>query len=172
MPVSPVRLWPSAPDHSRQLVPQKRLVDGPYTSGSGSVVEHHLAKVRVGGSNPLFRSIFSSSRSGGMVDAAVSKTVGGNPIRVRLSASAPNIRHEFTLSTVLQLSTAPPCRCFDHHFDHHLVCDCPIISPYLIPLWGVKPVDLRTPLSIYSEVARAITLTKPLQDQSTRVLCL
>jgi hypothetical protein len=53
-----------------------------------------------------------------------------------------------------------------------LVCDCPIISPYLIPLWGVKPVDLRTPLSIYSEVARAITLTKPLQDQSTRVLCL
>ena len=28
--------------------------------GSGSVVEHHLAKVRVAGSNPVFRSIFTS----------------------------------------------------------------------------------------------------------------
>ena len=137
MPVSPVRLWPSAPACNRQLVPRsKEHSRRTYSSGSGSVVEHHLAKVRVGGSNPLFRSTSPACRSGGMVDAAVSKTVGGNPIRVRLSASAPHIRHGFTLSTVLHLSTAPPCRCFDRHFDRHLCGNSCIISPYLIPLRG------------------------------------
>ena len=137
MPVSPVRLWPSAPACNRQLVPRPKAQSRrTYSSGSGSVVEHHLAKVRVGGSNPLFRSTSPACRSGGMVDAAVSKTVGGNPIRVRLSASAPNIRHEFILSMVLQLSMAPPYRGFDHHFDHHLVFYVARISPYLIPLWG------------------------------------
>ncbi len=34
--------------------PQKSLNPG----GSGSVVEHRLAKARVAGSNPVFRSIF------------------------------------------------------------------------------------------------------------------
>ena len=120
MPVSPVRLWPSAPDQQPPTNVTSQRHRAARTSGSGSVVEHHLAKVRVGGSNPLFRSIPPTSRSGGMVDAAVSKTVGGNPIRVRLSASAQNIRHEFILSTVLQLSTAPPCRCFDRSFDRSL----------------------------------------------------
>ena len=42
--------------------------------GSSSVVERLLAKEEVAGSNPVFRSM---RRSGGMVDAAVSKTVGG-----------------------------------------------------------------------------------------------
>ena len=30
-----------------------------FTCGSSSVVEHHLAKVGVAGSNPVFRSILS-----------------------------------------------------------------------------------------------------------------
>ncbi len=42
------------------------------TGGSSSAVERLLAKEKVVGPNPIFRS----SRSGGMVDAAVSKTVG------------------------------------------------------------------------------------------------
>ena len=52
MLVSPVRFWPSA--HlltGRDPAPE-------YTSGSGSVVEHLLAKEKVAGSNPVFRSIF------------------------------------------------------------------------------------------------------------------
>ena len=41
-------------------------------SGSGSAVEHHLAKVRVAGSNPVFRSIECQTPppcSGGVFDA-------------------------------------------------------------------------------------------------------
>ena len=49
MPVSPVRLWPSA---QRQPLAQTTF----SASGSGSVVEHLLAKERVVGSNPIFRS--------------------------------------------------------------------------------------------------------------------
>ena len=33
------------------------------TGGSGSVVEHHLAKVRVTGSNPVFRSMYPRARA-------------------------------------------------------------------------------------------------------------
>ncbi len=40
--MSPVQFWVSAP----------------FFCGSGSVVEHRLAKARVAGSNPVFRSIF------------------------------------------------------------------------------------------------------------------
>jgi hypothetical protein len=35
---------------------QRRYHPVQMTGGSGSVVEHHLAKVRVAGSNPVFRS--------------------------------------------------------------------------------------------------------------------
>jgi hypothetical protein len=42
-----------------QGVPSSNLGFG-ITSGSGSVVEHLLAKQRVTGSNPVFRSIFIS----------------------------------------------------------------------------------------------------------------
>ena len=55
MLVSPVRFWPSA----RQNAPLCSTATQPArtaVSGSGSVVEHHLAKVRVVGSNPIFRS--------------------------------------------------------------------------------------------------------------------
>ena len=43
---------------SRQLMTQK-------TRGNSSVVEHHLAKVGVAGSNPVFRLANSLRRGGG-----------------------------------------------------------------------------------------------------------
>ncbi len=50
-----------------------------YRGGSSSAVERLLAKEEVASSNLVFRSTGNTSRSGGMVDAAVSKTVGGRP---------------------------------------------------------------------------------------------
>ena len=48
--------------------------------GSGSVVEHLLAKERVASSNLVFRSIFIiDAEVAELVDATVSKTVGGQP---------------------------------------------------------------------------------------------
>jgi hypothetical protein len=50
----------------------------PPVRGSGSVVEHHLAKVRVAGSNPVFRSRVSRRvREGPFVSS------GARPGRVR-----------------------------------------------------------------------------------------
>ena len=40
-------------------------------------------------------------RSGGMADAAVSKTVGGNPVRVRLPPSAPKLRVDTAFAGIL-----------------------------------------------------------------------
>ena len=57
-------------------VPSSILGLGTRVGGSSSVVERLLAKEEVASSNLVFRSR-KQSRSGGMVDAAVSKTVEG-----------------------------------------------------------------------------------------------
>ena len=45
---------------------------------------------------------------------------------------------------VLHLSTAPPCRCFDRHFDRHLFFYWCTLLVFDTPQ-GVKPVDDRHP---------------------------
>jgi hypothetical protein len=45
-------------------------VPSPAPRGSSSVVEHHLAKVGVAGSNPVFRSIFIKIAYAGVAELA------------------------------------------------------------------------------------------------------
>ncbi len=65
---SPVQFWTSA-----------LAMDAPIACGSGSVVEHLLAKERVAGSNPVFRLFWRRSQ---VVKAGVCKTptIGSSPI--------------------------------------------------------------------------------------------
>ena len=61
---------------------------GTSLSGSSSVVEHHLAKVGVAGSNPVFRFL-SSSRGGGTgrrTGLKILRRVFSVPVRFRSSA--------------------------------------------------------------------------------------
>ena len=69
------------------------------------MVEHNLAKVRVAGPSPVFRSLKANScvsrcdlttRSpgGGMVDALVSGTSVSNNVQVRVLFWAPALREE------------------------------------------------------------------------------
>ena len=53
-------------------------------------------------------TIARQCRSGGMADAEVSNTSGGNPVRVRLSPSAPSWRNRRNRRTLLQSATRRP----------------------------------------------------------------
>ena len=48
------------------------------------LVEHNLAKVRVAGSSPVFRSFLFIGPGGGMVDALVSGASGLTAVQVRV----------------------------------------------------------------------------------------
>ncbi len=59
--------------------------------GSGSVVEHHLAKVRVAGSNPVFRSEYTLLVEWPRGEAAACKAVytGSNPVSTSTQVRGP-----------------------------------------------------------------------------------
>jgi hypothetical protein len=67
--VCPVRFWVSAPFF--------------YFCGNSSAVEHRLAKARVAGSNPVFRSIFikinEAASPSGKAEDCKSFILGSNP---------------------------------------------------------------------------------------------
>ena len=65
----------------------------PFTRirGSSSVVEHHLAKVGVAGSNPVFRSINDIAGVAELADAQDLKSCGEITVPVRFRSSAPSL---------------------------------------------------------------------------------
>jgi hypothetical protein len=72
------------------IVEVRVLSRAPYSCGSGSVVEHRLAKARVAGSNPVFRSCITIyiCRRGGMADATDSKSVSREGVGVQVPSPA------------------------------------------------------------------------------------
>src|SRR5699024_757779 len=74
-------------------IPFTRTIQYIIERGSSSVVEHHLAKVGVAGSNPVFRSIQSVVAVAGMADAQDLTSCGGcTTVPVRFRPSAPEKR--------------------------------------------------------------------------------